>query len=583
MSTRQSTLAIVSVVSIAMSAAVVAAVRRPSQTPQSQPPQFRMRTTVVPIDVRVLDRNGKPVTDLTAADFTVTENGVPQKIDFFAPQALSPTAPGADVTVRPTEVSTAPLAPANRRLFLIYLGRGRLQEPSKGVDATLRFVKERLLPQDLVAVMAWNRATDFSSDHTRATAVIERFKAMHEEIEHEVGLYFSGLFGLYAGIEVPPHVQTLIDRVFDTSADATTRKVLPVGTLRPVERDVTNALNAALMRADNDAWRYFNFTETAMARGMFDPTLNMSFGDYIVLNRQTMQDVGNLYVGIDFLRFIEGEKHLIFVTEQGFMLPRTEYERDLGSLASDARVAIDTIQTGGVAAAQSADGTVTVSNGFALRALREVSDISGGQSSVSKSAEIAYDRILNSTEYGYLLAYSSTDPKADGRMRNIKVTVNRKNVTVAHRRAYAARPDSGTYDPRESLATTRLVSATSYGQEINDLKMSTKLLDVKEGKEHVVNVEVTVDGSRVRLARKGADYIAALNFVVYCGDYYQKPIGELWEAKDIIVPASRFEEIKRTGLTVTLRVPVKQPPVYVKVIAYDYGSDLLGSQMKRMR
>src|SRR4029078_408787 len=98
-----------------------------------------------------------------------------------------------------------------------------------------------------------------------------------------------------------------------------------------------------------------------------------------------------------------GEKHLIYVTEQGFALPRADYEREMAQLASEARGALDTVQTGGVAASFSEGGYMTVSNGFALRALREISDISGGQSAVSKYAEAAFDRLLTSTDVGYLL------------------------------------------------------------------------------------------------------------------------------------------------------------------------------------
>jgi hypothetical protein len=93
-----------------------------------------------------------------------------------------------------------------------------LQDPTKGLDATLRFVRDRLLPQDQVAVMAWNRATDFSADKTKAATIIERFKAKHEEIEHELALHFTGLFAPYAGEEIPACIQDLIDDVFDPSS-----------------------------------------------------------------------------------------------------------------------------------------------------------------------------------------------------------------------------------------------------------------------------------------------------------------------------------------------------------------------------
>ena len=63
----------------------------------AQDPQnvFRAGTTLVPVDVRVVDREGKPVTDLAAADFTIRENGVLQSIAHFSTQAFTPEPPAA--------------------------------------------------------------------------------------------------------------------------------------------------------------------------------------------------------------------------------------------------------------------------------------------------------------------------------------------------------------------------------------------------------------------------------------------------------------------------------------------------------
>src|SRR5215831_13484944 len=60
---------------------------------QPQPPTIRSRTTLVPVDVRVIDRDGKPVTDLKREDFTVLENGVRQDVRFFDTHTLTAESP----------------------------------------------------------------------------------------------------------------------------------------------------------------------------------------------------------------------------------------------------------------------------------------------------------------------------------------------------------------------------------------------------------------------------------------------------------------------------------------------------------
>jgi hypothetical protein len=66
------------------------------------PGTIRSGITIVPIDVRVVDRDGKPITDLKQEDFTIVEDGVTQTIRQFAAQALTPetAVPGARPPMR---------------------------------------------------------------------------------------------------------------------------------------------------------------------------------------------------------------------------------------------------------------------------------------------------------------------------------------------------------------------------------------------------------------------------------------------------------------------------------------------------
>jgi hypothetical protein len=182
----------------ALAAALVA--RQAPARPDRQTPTFRGGVTLVPLDVRVIDRRTRrPVTDLEAADFQVLENGVRQQIRHFQVQTLVPEPPpagddaismrGARPGVSRPDAAPGPGAPTStlaaphNRLFLIVLGRGRLQHPSKGLDALAQFVRTRLLPQDLVAVYTYDRATDFTTNHERIGRIIDRFKEENDTIE----------------------------------------------------------------------------------------------------------------------------------------------------------------------------------------------------------------------------------------------------------------------------------------------------------------------------------------------------------------------------------------------------------------
>src|SRR5271155_5947435 len=62
---------------------------QPGQTPTvTGPATFQTTTRLVVETVGVKDKNGNPIEGLTAKDFTITEDGVPQTIRFFEFQKL---------------------------------------------------------------------------------------------------------------------------------------------------------------------------------------------------------------------------------------------------------------------------------------------------------------------------------------------------------------------------------------------------------------------------------------------------------------------------------------------------------------
>jgi VWFA-related protein len=63
-----------------------------------QPPTFRSGVSIVQIDVTVLDKKRRPVTGLTAADFTVKEDGVERPVTAFTAVDLSSDTPAPETT-----------------------------------------------------------------------------------------------------------------------------------------------------------------------------------------------------------------------------------------------------------------------------------------------------------------------------------------------------------------------------------------------------------------------------------------------------------------------------------------------------
>jgi len=94
-----------------------------TQPPAGQRPQptFRAGTNVVRVDVTVLDKSGRPLTDLTRDDFTVAEDGVRQTVDAFR-LVESNGQPTDDLSlpIRSREHAYAEAARDDVRVFVIF-------------------------------------------------------------------------------------------------------------------------------------------------------------------------------------------------------------------------------------------------------------------------------------------------------------------------------------------------------------------------------------------------------------------------------------------------------------------------------
>lgn len=139
-------------------AALAALAMQPPQPPP-QPPTFRAEANLVRVDVTVVDRHGEPLTTLTADDFAVEEDGVPQTVQSFKfVSADGQPPPGDDVSlaIRSPEHAAAEAARDDVRVFVIFWDEyhiGRFAEAIKGRKALADFVSSAFGPADLVALM----------------------------------------------------------------------------------------------------------------------------------------------------------------------------------------------------------------------------------------------------------------------------------------------------------------------------------------------------------------------------------------------------------------------------------------------
>lgn len=542
------------------------------------PGAFKSRITLVPLDVRVVDRQGRPVTDLTRADFQVLEDGRPQEIAAFEHVVLRPEAP-ADPAAAAPALRRAPgpdLTPPSGRVFLFVLGRGRLQYPTRILDALAEFVDTRLLPQDDAAVIAYNRATDFTRDHRKIKAVIEAFRARHERIESRMTAKQSGLAAVYGGKDVPPGLQPEIDAIFLTAGAPGFREMPPgratdAARIEQDRRDAGNLLNPVGV----------NLPVSGLAPEA--PADLQSLDAYMEGNIKTLQDLGGLFAGIEYLRYLDGEKHLVYVSEFGLNLPTGDYDVSLANVAADARVVVDVIHTGGITGSFDRRGLPRVNwaHAFSLEGLKTLAERTGGRAALFKWGDAALDAIDRSSRSQYLLGYYPANGGQDGRFRRITVKVNRPGVDVFYRRGYYARQQLVPLDRRQFMAYNRITAAGNYPGAIGDITVGVEAAYDTTAQE--VRIALAIAPGKLRVVERGGRHHIELDVAVFSGDRRERIVSELWQRIDLDLTAAELEAAQRQDIKYALTFAPARVPAHVKVVVYDHAADLIGSAAARVR
>jgi VWFA-related protein len=493
---------------------------------------------LVPVSVHVTDRNGKPVADLKASDFSVLEDGLPQTIQQFSTLALAAGATGDGALARRSGLSEPP---TTRRIFLIMIGLGRLEEPSRAFSGVLQFVKTGLLPQDVVGLFAYDRAIPFTSDHGQVVAALERLKKKHEDIDFDLSQQLgpTGMAPLYGNRVISKKLQTKIDE-----------NVLGPG-----------AKPGAAIADEEIADERFG---------------SMTLDDFMVSSATTLQDQENLLALVEYLRRYEGQKHLLFLTEKGLLWPSEQNDRAIAASANDGRVSIHPIQAGGLLAPVDNTSTkqleATVQQAESFKSLRRLSDLTGGLPAILDKGASALTRLDEVTRSGYELGYVSSNGAWDGGYRNVQVRVNRPDVTVLYRHGYYRSPAGASFNRRGFISNDRLGAAANFRREVSDIKVKASVAQ----RSGSLSVEGKIELAKVKLATVNGARVGLLNAAVYCFDSGNWSTGAHDQKLSINLSEADYAKYLKEGYPYMIQFPIIKGTSNIRFIVYDFGSDLIG-------
>ena len=163
-----------------------------------QRPTFSIDTNVVIVNVTVLDRDGKPIPNLTMADFELYEDGKLQKLQAVDYQKLSgnvlppvtaappvppPQPKGYNPNVEKNTLKASMMSKYQDRRLIVMLFDFSSMQPAEQIrarNAAIKFLTAQMTASDSVSIMLFTSelktVQDFTSDRDLLIATINKFR-----------------------------------------------------------------------------------------------------------------------------------------------------------------------------------------------------------------------------------------------------------------------------------------------------------------------------------------------------------------------------------------------------------------------
>jgi VWFA-related protein len=380
------------------------------QQQQPPPPTFRAGVNFVRVDVIVSDRDGKPVADLTQADFDVTEDGKPQTIETFKLVTVDGIPKPGDPDPKPIRSEYDEESEAARedvRLYAIFLDDYHVRRGSAMAvrPALAAFVQKQLAPADLCGIM-------YPLMPVSAVLLTRNQDTLLSAIQH------------FEGRKYDYQPRNPIEEQYSMYPAATVEQIRNQVTLSALESLVTHM---GSLREGRKA--------VILVSEGFSNILPAQLNDPI----SSMPGIGNPARRAQGLESVD-DRTAFFAS-----LDIQEELRQVYDAANRNNTTIYTLDPRGLST-----GEFDISEGVGqqtdrqflqatLDTLRTLASETDGRAIVNRNdLEAGLKQVVRDSSAYYLLGYSSTHAAADGKYHEIKVRTKRPGVQLRARKGYWA-------------------------------------------------------------------------------------------------------------------------------------------------
>jgi len=440
------------------------------QQPSTPLPTFRAGVDLVEVDVNVSDATGALVTDLTAQDFEIFEDGKPQTIATFAfvdvgAKDLPRTALLAEPDV---QINTRD----DGRTYVIAFDEVAPEDTLKARLFLRRFIEQYFAPNDVGAVVLLGRGRardtqDFTSNPRLLTEAIDRYQGGFGKEEPPVSL-------------APPSTPASIPN------QASSLPILlpsPGVDTSGASRSRATALKALaeFMGGLGGRRKTLLYVTTGIGFDMFE----------IIGYRGGVMSLAMADVWAAMTAATRGNVTIYAIDPRG-LSPDGALADRATAFSAEERAATRDARTN----------------------LRTFAELTGGFAFTDQNnIDAAFARIVRENSSYYVLGFNSTNPRRDTRFRNLDVRVKRAGVQLKARKGYIAAPTKERSNTRPSgdLAPA-VANAIASPLRTADLPMRVTAASYKgNGRNADVLLVVDVDATRLPLVEQNGVHVADID------------------------------------------------------------------------
>jgi len=530
---------------------VIAVIAALGAAAAAQQPTFRSGSRLTIVDVTVTGRDGKPIEGLTANDFTLTEDGVPQAISLVAfqrvdaaadtaasdspsqPEPVQPAASPPRSTVAPAvqpQISSSPAGDIryrNRRLLVLYFDLSAMppQDQARAYGAARKFVAEQIRPQDLVAVMTFQGGavrikSDFTGDRQALGEVIETL-----------------IYGEQRDANDMPDQTTDVGTAFGQD-DAefnilnTDRQLSALQTAATMLRNLPEEKSLVYF---SSGLRLNGVDNQAQLRATVNAAIRANVSIYPVDARGLVAEAP---LG-DATR--PSPSGVGLLTGQAAQTLMSNFQRSQDTLYSLAK------DTGG-------------------KAFFDNNDLSAGIVQAATAIR-SY----------YILGFTSTNGAQDGKFRRIKVSLTRdRNADVSYRQGYFADKTFAKFTAADR--ERQLEDALMLEDPVTDINLAMEVNYFQLTRaEYFVPVSVKIPGSELALARRRGAQHTVIDFIGEVKDDYGVTMQNVRDRLDVKLSDQTAAELVKRPVQYETGFTLLPGKYVIKVLARDDETGRIGT------